>query len=111
MTITLPDDLESRVRASVLSGRFTSVNDAMAEAARLLLRDLDQGPQAKPPGDRENPGPDLFLGSMRDAADEMDEAVADPILGLMHDDVELMDQIVADAYRQRREETWRKLDL
>jgi hypothetical protein len=31
--------------------------------------------------------------------------------GLMHDDAELMDEIVADAYRQRRGETWRELDL
>ena len=92
MTITLPDDLESRVRASVLSGRFASADEAMAEAVRLLLRDLGQGPQAKPPGDGEDSGPDLFLGSMRDAADELDE-------------------IVADAYRKRREETWRDIDV
>jgi hypothetical protein len=29
----------------------------------------------------------------------------------MRDDAELMDEIVADAYRHRREETWRELDL
>ena len=90
MTITLPDDLESRVEATVRSGRFTSVDDAMAEAARLLLRELDRGQQAKPPGESNDLGPDPFLGSMRDAADELDE-------------------IVADAYRKRREETWRDI--
>ena len=35
----------------------------------------------------------------------------DPILGLMRDDAELMDEIVADAYRQRRDESWRELNL
>jgi hypothetical protein len=39
------------------------------------------------------------------------DPAADPILGLMRDDAELMDEIVADAYRHRREETWRELDL
>jgi len=62
----------------------------MAEAARLLLLELDQAQQSKPPGDAYDPGPDPFLGSMRDAADEIDE-------------------IVADAYRKRREESWRDI--
>lgn len=38
MTIHLPNDLESSIRAEVASGHFASVDDAMAEAARLLLR-------------------------------------------------------------------------
>jgi Arc/MetJ-type ribon-helix-helix transcriptional regulator len=88
MTINLPDDLENRVQAAVHSGRFASVDDAMAEAARLLLRQLDRGQQAESPGNAGDPGPDPFLGSLRDAADELNE-------------------IVADAYRNRREETWR----
>ena len=62
----------------------------MAEATRLLLRELGQGQQDKPPGDANDPGPDPFLGSMRDAADELD-------------------QIVADAYRRRWEEPWRDI--
>jgi Arc/MetJ-type ribon-helix-helix transcriptional regulator len=90
MTIHLPNDLESRVQAAVHNGRFASVDDAMAEAARLLLRELDQGQPPKPPGETNDPGPDPFLGSMRDAADELDE-------------------IVADAYRKRGEETWRDI--
>ncbi len=88
MTITLPSDLERRVQAAVQNGRFASVDDAMAEAARLLLRDLDQEP----------------LGKTTDAS-------PDPILGCMRDDAELMDEIVADAYRLRREESWREIDL
>jgi Arc/MetJ-type ribon-helix-helix transcriptional regulator len=90
MTIHLPDDLECSIRAAVNNGRFASVDDAMAEAARLLLRALAQGQQAKPPGDANDPGPDPFLGSMRDAADELD-------------------QIVADANRRRRKDTWRDI--
>ena len=92
MTIRLPNDVERSIEAIVRSGRFASVDDAMAEAARLLLRDLAQGPPTRP-------------------ANGMGEAALDPILGLMRDDTELMDEIVADAYRQRREETWRELEL
>jgi Arc/MetJ-type ribon-helix-helix transcriptional regulator len=88
----LPDELERSIEAAVRSGRFASVDDAMAEAARLLLRELARGQQAHP-------------------AAGTSDAAPDPILGLMRDDADLMDQIVADAYRQRREETWRELDL
>ena len=91
MTITLPIDLENRLEAAVREGRFASVDDAMAEAARLLLRNLDQ--------------------QQTDQAAEAGKPVPDPILGSMRDDAELMDEIVADAYRHRREETWRELDL
>jgi hypothetical protein len=35
----------------------------------------------------------------------------DPVLGCMRADAELMDEIVTDAYRHRREETWRDIDL
>ena len=38
MTIQLPPDLENSVRSLVQRGQFVSVDDAMAEAARLLLR-------------------------------------------------------------------------
>jgi Arc/MetJ-type ribon-helix-helix transcriptional regulator len=88
MTIHLPNDLESRLQAVVQNGRFASVDDAMAEAARLLLREIDQRQQVHAEGI--DPGPDPFLGSMRDAADELD-------------------QIVADVYRRRREDTWRDI--
>jgi Arc/MetJ-type ribon-helix-helix transcriptional regulator len=92
MTITLPNDLENSVQAAVHSGRFASVDDAMAEAVRLLLRELKQGhPQAKPEGNASTPGLGS-IGAMRDAADELDE-------------------IVADAYRKRREETWRDFSV
>ncbi len=84
MTIQLPDDLQSSVEAAVRSGRFGSAEELVAEAVRSLL-----DPPATGASD---PGIDPFLGSMRDAADELDA-------------------IVADAYRKRLEETWREIDV
>lgn len=75
MTIQLPDPLESQVREAVRSGRFPSLDDAMAEAACLLIRELDRIPA--PPANAAGPVPDPILGLMRDYADEMDEIVAD----------------------------------
>lgn len=92
MTITLPHDLEARVQAAVDRGRFATVADAMAEAARLLLRELDRGRQDASPERTSDVGPDLFLGCLRDSADELDE-------------------IVADAYRKRSEDKWRDVDV
>ena len=92
MTIHLPDDLDTSIQAAVQSGRFASVDDAMAEAARLLLRELGRNHRVEPQV-------------------EVSDPASDPIMGCMRDDAELMDEIVADAYRKRREETWRELDL
>ena len=46
MNIQLPDDLENSVRSLVNGGQFASVDDAMTEAARLLLK---QAPLIKKP--------------------------------------------------------------
>ena len=71
MTIDLPEDLMAALRARVLIGQFASIDEALAESARLMLglsvREENQ-PIVGPPGQ----GP---LGSMRDAADEMDKIV------------------------------------
>ncbi|OJW20686.1 MAG: hypothetical protein BGO49_03675 [Planctomycetales bacterium 71-10] len=64
MTIKLPDDLERSIREAVDSGRFASLDEAMAEAARRLLHQLDATA-------------DGSIGAMRDAADELDAIVAD----------------------------------
>ncbi len=91
MTITIPPDIEASILAAVRSGRFASVDDAIIEAARLLVRELNHSQPVPPtPPDIEAP---------------------DPLLGLMREDAGLMDEIVADAYRQRREGTWREVDL
>lgn len=92
MTIHLPQDLEHSIEATVRSGRFASVDEAMAEAARRLLRDLNRNQPTH-------------------AAANVGDDTPDPFLGLMRDDTELMDEIVADTYRQRREDKWREFDL
>jgi Arc/MetJ-type ribon-helix-helix transcriptional regulator len=42
MTIHLPPSLEGPILAAVQSGRFASLDDAMSEAASLLLQRLEQ---------------------------------------------------------------------
>lgn len=91
MTIHLPHELESSIEAVVSSGRFATVDDAMAEAARLLLREIKHTPHATAATDADDT-PDPLLGSMRDAADELDA-------------------IVADAMKRRREEPWRTISV
>jgi Arc/MetJ-type ribon-helix-helix transcriptional regulator len=87
MTIHLTSDLENSLRSEASSGRFASLDDAMAEAVRLLLRDRTQWPpEARPKTGLGS------IGAMRDAADELDE-------------------IVADAYRKRREGPWRDISV
>ena len=94
MTIHLPVDIEHSIEAIVNSGQFASVDDAMAEAARLLLREWKLGHIKSPAQSLQTPA-DSLLGS----------------IGAMREDAELLDRIVADAYRQRREESWREIDL
>jgi Arc/MetJ-type ribon-helix-helix transcriptional regulator len=85
MTINLPVELESTIRSLVLGGRFASEDELVAEAVRWFLQHADLKQQvALGPVIR----PDSFIGSMRDAADELDE-------------------IVASAMRDRREQPWR----
>ena len=85
MTIQLPESLANSVEAAVNNGRFPSVDAAMAEAVRLLLRELDSVPQNA--NDAASPG----LGS----------------IGAMRDDAELLDQAVEHAMKVREERPWR----
>lgn len=91
MTVNLPKDLEGSVLATVASGRFVSVDEAIREAVRLLLAGAEQKPGVEP-----NDGsisPELgSIGFMRDAADELDV-------------------VVADAMKRRRAETWRDVSF
>jgi Arc/MetJ-type ribon-helix-helix transcriptional regulator len=55
MTINLPQNLEAPILAAVQSGRYGSLDDAMAAAALLLVQRLEQehaqtkGPEANHP--------------------------------------------------------------
>jgi PIN domain-containing protein len=62
MTVRLPKELESSIEAAVHSGHFASVDDAMAEAARLLLRHLKQ--PSPPAHGAVAASPDPVLGSI-----------------------------------------------
>ena len=42
MTIKLPDPLQADILAAVHSGRYATLNDAMADAASLLIQRLKQ---------------------------------------------------------------------
>lgn len=84
LTIHLPNDLERSVENAVHSGRFATVDDAMTQAVRLLLREIEQEPTAE----REANG---GLGS----------------IGAMRDDADVLDQAVAHAMKVREERPWR----
>jgi Arc/MetJ-type ribon-helix-helix transcriptional regulator len=48
MTIHLPTDVERGIVAAVQSGQFASIDAAMAEAASLLLRQLERTEAQQP---------------------------------------------------------------
>jgi Arc/MetJ-type ribon-helix-helix transcriptional regulator len=76
MTINLPDDLQRFIRAEVNCGHFASEEEAIAEAVRLLRRQLNQVATTKSAAGAATAS-DPLLGAMRDAADEMDQVVAE----------------------------------
>lgn len=88
MKIQLPDELERGLRATIAEGRFASEEEAIVEAVRRLLHALRSEPTSGLPATPRNPECDPVLGTLREAADELDE-------------------IVAEAMRRRREEPWR----
>jgi hypothetical protein len=63
----------------VQSGRFASVDDAMAEAARLLLRTITQEPKPAP---AKTAPSDPLLGIWRDAPEEIGTDVGRVALGI-----------------------------
>ncbi len=75
MTIHLPKDLESSVRAEVLSGHFASEDDLVATAVRAYLR---QKPNEQPSATSSSMG---SIGAMRDDAELLDQITQ----GIMHD--------------------------
>ncbi len=82
MTINLPRDLESSVRAEVLSGHFASEDDMVAAAVRAYLSQRhEEQRKAKPSG----------MGS----------------IGAMRDDAELLEQITQGIMNSRETRTLR----
>jgi len=79
MTTNSPDDVERDILAEVDSGRFASIDDAIAEAWRFLQRL------------RQPAAPKAGLGS----------------IGALRDDAELLDQAVEHAMKVREERPWR----
>jgi Arc/MetJ-type ribon-helix-helix transcriptional regulator len=93
MTIHLPDPLESSILAAVQSGHYSSVDDAMAEAARLLLRQIEHGRNAisPPPATPEKPPAKAFK-PIWDEIEEITAGISDeeffklPVDGAEHHD-------------------------
>lgn len=82
MTIHLPPHIESSIQAAVRGGRFASLDEAMTEAATLLVQRLHQEQaQARPS--------------------------SDPLLGAWREDADLLDEIVEHAMKVREERPWR----
>jgi Arc/MetJ-type ribon-helix-helix transcriptional regulator len=79
MTIHIPDNLERSVRTLVQGGRYASVDDAMTEAARMLLR---QQPPKQPMTEDEFDQYLLDIGLMAqlpDTASDFDDPDDQPI--------------------------------
>jgi Arc/MetJ-type ribon-helix-helix transcriptional regulator len=86
MLIHLPPHIENSIQAAVHSGRFASLEEAMTEAASLLVQRLNQE-QAQPKPVTQPP--------------------ADPLLGAWREDADLLDEIVEHAMKVREERPWR----
>jgi Arc/MetJ-type ribon-helix-helix transcriptional regulator len=85
MTIHLPPNIESSIQAAVQCGRFASLDEAMTEAASLLVQRLNQEQAARPTA----------------------EPPSDPLLGAWREDADLLDEIVEHAMKVREERPWR----
>ena len=83
MTIQLPENLENSIREAVRGGQFASVDDAMAEATRLLLNQLKNGQLAPtvPLSRNDNSGPlqKPFWEDIVDIAAKIPDAVLDKL--------------------------------
>ncbi|WP_435008353.1 hypothetical protein P12x_005583 [Tundrisphaera lichenicola] len=73
----MPEDLENSIRAEVDRGQFASMDEAIAEAARLLLREIEKKNAHMPASSDRSANQDPVLGAMREGAEELDEIVSD----------------------------------
>ena len=79
MTIHLPNEVETAILAAVQSGRFASVEDAIAKAW-LSFQQNNRPPAA---------------------------AAGSVLIGALRDDAEMLDQAVEHAMKVREERPWR----
>jgi Arc/MetJ-type ribon-helix-helix transcriptional regulator len=86
MTIHLPPHIERSIQDAVHCGRFASLDEAMTEAASLLVQRLNQE-QAQ--------------------AKTVAQPPTDPLLGAWREDADLLDEIVEHAMKVREERPWR----
>jgi Arc/MetJ-type ribon-helix-helix transcriptional regulator len=90
MTIHLPSHLERSIEAAVHSGQFASLDDAMTEAASLLLQRLEQKQATTPAESREPATPahkpiwEVFQELSADVPDEVWDSLP-PDLSEQHD--------------------------
>ncbi|GAC1301704.1 MAG: hypothetical protein NVSMB14_11350 [Isosphaeraceae bacterium] len=75
MTIQLTEELERSIQAQVDRGLFASMDDAMAEAARLLLRELKQGAQVREKCDETDSDPVPKRKPFWERADEFRQSI------------------------------------
>lgn len=87
MTIRLPHDLESSLRAEVLTGRFATEDDAVA----AIVQDYFRRKAVEPATTHGVPEANGGLGS----------------IGAMREDAELLDQAVEHAMQVRETRPWR----
>ena len=74
MLIHLPEDLKSSIEAAIRDGRYASIDDAMTDAARLLVANLERLSQPSP--GLANSDHDPVVDSARPVADEPNPASA-----------------------------------
>jgi Arc/MetJ-type ribon-helix-helix transcriptional regulator len=91
MTLQVSKDVENYINAAVQSGRYASADEMIARLVQEDARRIRQAVNSPPA--------------------QQGEVTPDPLLGIWQDYAEEMDEIVADAYRHRREDKWRELDL
>jgi Arc/MetJ-type ribon-helix-helix transcriptional regulator len=94
MTIHLPEDMERFINEAVHRGHFASVDDAMAEAARLLLHKLSQAPSATKPAASEEPPAKPYKPIWEVAADIRKSIPAEEWAKLPKDGAEQLDHYI-----------------
>lgn len=95
MTIHLPPRLENPILAAVHSGRYASLDDAMTEAASLLVEHLEQEQAtAKPPASNQGEAVQAFKPIWEVAAEIRKSIPAEEWAKLPKDGAEQLDHYI-----------------